>query len=109
MLFEDVGCRGRTRPKDHERGEPLPEPFVVKGPREKRYIGGIGIENFLSVGHLKYAAGVNTTVWSYDKLLNFTVYGCARTLPDAELYTARILSSFDELRSATIGLDAAAS
>ncbi len=48
----------------------------VKGPREKRYIGGIGIENFLSCGHLKYAAGVNTTVWSYDKLLNFTVYGC---------------------------------
>jgi hypothetical protein len=44
MLFEDVGCRGRTRPKDHERGEPLPEPFVVKGPREKRYIGGIGLD-----------------------------------------------------------------
>ena len=44
----------------------------VKGPREKRYIGGIGIDNFLSCGHLKYAAGVNTTIWSYDKLLNFT-------------------------------------
>ena len=79
----------------------------VKGPREKRYIGGIGIENFLSCGHLKYAAGVNTTVWSYDKLLNFTVYGCSRTLPDAEIYTARILSAFDELHSATIGSDAA--
>jgi diacylglycerol O-acyltransferase / wax synthase len=76
----------------------------VKGPREKRYIGGMGIENFLSCGHLKYVAGVNTTVWSYDKLLNFTVYGCSRTLPDAELYTQRILSAFDELRSATINL-----
>ena len=73
----------------------------VKGPREKRYIGGIGIENFLSCGHLKYAAGVNTTVWSYDKLLNFTVYGCSRTLPDAGLYTQRIQDAFDELRSAT--------
>jgi len=81
----------------------------VKGPREKRYIGGIGIENFLSCGHLKYAAGVNTTVWSYDKLLNFTVYGCSRTLPDAELFTQRILSAFDELRSATIDLGAATS
>jgi WS/DGAT/MGAT family acyltransferase len=76
----------------------------VRGPREKRYIGGMGIENFLSCGHLKYVAGVNTTVWSYDKLLNFTVYGCARTLPDAELFTQRILSAFDELRSATSDL-----
>jgi len=76
----------------------------VKGPREKRYIGGMGIENFISCGHLKYAAGVNTTVWSYDKLLNFTVYGCARTLPDAELYTRRIQAAFDELRSATSDL-----
>jgi hypothetical protein len=81
----------------------------VKGPREKRYIGGICIENFLSCGHLKYAAGVNTTIWSYDKLLNFTVYGCSRTLPDAELYTARILAVFNELRAATIGLGATAS
>jgi len=78
----------------------------VKGPREKRYIGGIGIDNFLSCGHLKYAAGVNTTIWSYDKLLNFTVYGCSRTLPDAELYTQRLLSAFDELRSAALGFSA---
>jgi diacylglycerol O-acyltransferase / wax synthase len=76
----------------------------VKGPREKRYIGGMGIENFISCGHLKYAAGINTTVWSYDKLLNFTVYGCSRTLPDAELYTQRIQAAFDELRSATSDL-----
>jgi diacylglycerol O-acyltransferase len=76
----------------------------VKGPREKRYIGGMGIENFLSCGHLKYAAGINTTVWSYDKLLNFTVFGCSRTLPDAELYTQRIQAAFDELRSATSDL-----
>lgn len=76
----------------------------VKGPREKRYIGGMGIENFISCGHLKYAAGVNSTVWSYDKLLNFTVYGCSRTLPDAELYTQRIQAAFDELRLATSDL-----
>ena len=81
----------------------------VKGPHEKRYIGGIGIENFLPCGHLKYAAGVNTTIWSYDKLLNFTVYGCSRTSPDAGLYTARILAAFSELRAATIGLGATAS
>jgi diacylglycerol O-acyltransferase / wax synthase len=73
----------------------------VKGPREKRYIGGMGIENFLSCGHLKYVAGINTTIWSYDKLLNFTVFGCSRTLPDPELYTQRIQTAFDELRSAT--------
>ena len=73
----------------------------VKGPREKRYIGGMGIENFISCGHLKYAAGINTTVWSYDKMLNFAVYGCPRTLPDAELLTERMKSAFDELRAAT--------
>ena len=72
----------------------------VKGPREKRYIGGMGIENFISCGHLKFAAGVNVTVWSYNKMLNFAVYGCSRTLPDAELLTQRIQSSFDELRAA---------
>ena len=72
----------------------------VKGPKEKRYIGGMGIENFISCGHLKYAAGVNITVWSYNKMLNFAVYGCTRTLPDAELLTYQIESSFDELRAA---------
>lgn len=74
----------------------------VKGPSEKRYIGGMGIENFISCGHLKYAAGVNITVWSYDKMLNFAVYGCSRTVPDAELVTERIRSAFDELRAATV-------
>jgi diacylglycerol O-acyltransferase len=73
----------------------------VKGPKEKRYIGGMGIENFISCGHLKYVAGVNITVWSYNNMLNFAVYGCTRTLPDAELMTQRIQSSFDELRAAT--------
>ncbi len=72
----------------------------VKGLKEKRYIGGMGIENFISCGHLKYAAGVNITVWSYNKMLNFAVYGCLRTLPDAELMTQAIQSSFDELRAA---------
>jgi diacylglycerol O-acyltransferase len=72
----------------------------VKGPREKRYIGGMGIENFISCGHLKFAAGVNITVWSYNKMLNFAVYGCSRTLPDAEVLTQQIQSSFDELRAA---------
>ncbi len=76
----------------------------VRGPREKRYIGGMGIENFISCGHLKYAAGVNITVWSYDNLINFAVYGCARTLPDPELFTQRILAAFEELRSATADL-----
>ncbi len=72
----------------------------VKGPKEKRYIGGMGIENFISCGHLKFAAGVNITVWSYNKMLNFAVYGCSRTLPDAEVLTQQIQSSFDELRAA---------
>jgi hypothetical protein len=72
----------------------------VKGPTEKRYIGKMGIENFISCGHLKDAAGINVTVWSYDKKLNFAVYGCSRTLPDPELLTRWIQSSFDELRAA---------
>ncbi|MFN8100072.1 MAG: wax ester/triacylglycerol synthase family O-acyltransferase [Mycobacterium sp.] len=76
----------------------------VRGPREKRYLGNMGIENFISCGHLKYAAGVNLTVWSYDKFINFAVYGCTRTLPDPELFTQRILASFEELRSATADL-----
>ncbi|WP_176561852.1 wax ester/triacylglycerol synthase domain-containing protein [Mycolicibacterium palauense] len=72
----------------------------VRGPGEKRYFGGMGVENFISCGHLKYAAGVNITVWSYADVLNFAVYGCSRTLPD-ESFTARIQSAFEELRDAT--------
>ncbi|MCX2932027.1 WS/DGAT domain-containing protein [Mycobacterium sp. CVI_P3] len=46
-------------------------------------------------------AGVNITVWSYAGMLNFAVYGCVRTLPDADLFTQRIQAAFDELPSAT--------
>ncbi|MDY6997691.1 MAG: wax ester/triacylglycerol synthase family O-acyltransferase [Actinomycetota bacterium] len=78
----------------------------VKGPREKRYFGGMGVENFISCGHIKYAAGINITVWSYADKLNFAVFGCARTLPDPESFTEQIEAAFDELRQAT-GLPAA--
>lgn len=72
----------------------------VKGPSEKRSVGEMGIENFISCGQLKDAAGINVTVWSYDNKLNFAVYGCSKTLPDAELVTQQIQSSFEELRTA---------
>jgi WS/DGAT/MGAT family acyltransferase len=78
----------------------------VMGPHEKRYIGPMGIENFISCGHLKYVAGLNITVWSYDTMLNFAVYGCSRTLHDAEQFTQRLQTAFDELRNAT-GVSAA--
>ncbi|MBX7435072.1 wax ester/triacylglycerol synthase family O-acyltransferase [Mycobacterium sp. Y57] len=73
----------------------------VKGPREKRYFGGMGVENFISCGHVKYAAGINVTVWSYADMLNFAVFGCSRTLPDPDSFTEQIQSAFDELRQAT--------
>ena len=72
----------------------------VTGPAEKRYIGPLGVENFISCGHLKYMAGVNITVWSYAGSLNFAVYGCSRTLHDAEEFTSRLEASFTELRAA---------
>jgi len=76
----------------------------VVGPSEKRYFDGMGVENFISCGHLKYAAGVNVTVWSYDGKLNFGVYGCSETLPDADEFSERIQSAFGELQRATSGL-----
>jgi len=76
----------------------------VVGPSEKRYFDGMGVENFISCGHLKYAAGVNVTVWSYDGKLNFGVYGCSETLPDADEFSERVQSAFDELQKATSGL-----
>ncbi|MCB0935792.1 MAG: DUF1298 domain-containing protein [Mycobacterium sp.] len=72
----------------------------VTGPAEKRYIGPLGVENFISCGHLKYIAGVNITAWSYAGLLNFAVYGCSRTMHDAEEFTSRLEASFTELRAA---------
>lgn len=72
----------------------------VKGPQEKRYFGGMGVENFISCGHVKYAAGINITVWSYNGMLNFAVFGCSRTLPDPDSFTRQISAAFDELRTA---------
>lgn len=72
----------------------------VVGPQSKRYVGGMGVENFISSGHLKYAAGINVTVWSYDGMMNFAVYGCAATLPDADRFADRLQSAFDELHAA---------
>jgi WS/DGAT/MGAT family acyltransferase len=69
----------------------------VRGPAEK-LVGPWGVvENFVSVGHMKYCAGLNTTVWSYGGQLSFGFYACARALPDLPRLSAYVADSFEEL------------
>ncbi|MGO9100575.1 MAG: wax ester/triacylglycerol synthase family O-acyltransferase [Mycobacterium sp.] len=104
MIMRPVSAAIRRAYRAYRRSSGYVMVSNVVGPREKRYIGGLGVENFISSGHLKYAAGVNVTVWSYDGKLNFAVYGCSETLADADEFSERVHSAFDELQKATSGL-----
>ena len=55
------------------------------------------VENFVSVGHMKYTAGLNTTVWSYGGRLNFGFYACASAVPDLPRLSAYVADAFEEL------------
>jgi hypothetical protein len=69
----------------------------VRGP-EQPLVGPWGVvANFVSVGHMKYSAGLNTTVWSYGDRLNFGFYACARAVPDIARLSAHVAGAFEEL------------
>jgi len=80
----------------------------VPGPAERLHTLGGPIENFVSVGHMKYSAGLNVTVWSYADRLNFGLYACAKAVPDLWRISRYIEESFEELREAAFELDSAA-
>ena len=69
----------------------------VVGP-SRALVGPWGeVENFVSVGHMKYSAGLNTTVWSYGGRLNFGFYACARALPDLPRLSGYVADALEEL------------
>jgi WS/DGAT/MGAT family acyltransferase len=69
----------------------------VQGPAEP-LTGPWGVvENFVSVGHMKYMAGLNTTVWSYGGKLNFGFYACPRAVPDLPRLSSHVADAFEEL------------
>jgi diacylglycerol O-acyltransferase len=72
----------------------------VPGPATTLYAPGGPVENFISVGHVKYVAGLNVTVWSYDGKLNFGFYACSEAVPDLSRFAGEIAASFEELRKA---------
>jgi WS/DGAT/MGAT family acyltransferase len=69
----------------------------VCGPTEPLTGPWGAVENFVSVGHMKYMAGLNTTVWSYGGHLNFGFYACARAVPDLPQLSAYVADAFEEL------------
>jgi diacylglycerol O-acyltransferase len=73
----------------------------VAGPRRALYAGTTPVENFVSVGHMKYVAGLNVTVWSYADKLNFAIYACREAVPDAWPIAEAIEESLRELLQAT--------
>ena len=69
----------------------------VRGPSQP-LTGPWGVvDNFVSVGHMKYSAGLNTTVWSYGDRLSFGFYACARALPDLPRLSAYVADEFELL------------
>jgi WS/DGAT/MGAT family acyltransferase len=71
----------------------------VPGPAALRAFDG-KVENLVSVGHMKFAAGLNVTVWSYADRLNFALYACARAVPDLWRVAEHVGASFEELLEA---------
>ena len=74
----------------------------VAGPREPLLAGEGKIENFVSVGHMKFIASLNVTVWSYADKLNFALYACARTVPDLAPIARYLDAAFEELFEAAM-------
>jgi WS/DGAT/MGAT family acyltransferase len=72
----------------------------VPGPRRRLHAPGGSVENLVSVGHVKYVAGLNITVWSYAEQLNFGLYACPSSVPDVARLADHINQSFEELRKA---------
>lgn len=72
----------------------------VPGPAAPLYAGSVPLENFISVGHMKFIAGLNVTAWSYDGKLNFGLYACRRSIPDLGHFADLLDASFAELSDA---------
>lgn len=64
----------------------------VRGPSSPLYTTHGPVENLISVGHVKNAASINITVWSYVEKLNFGMY---------------TYSAFPNIREVADGLEAA--
>ncbi len=69
----------------------------VVGPREPFEAGSGIVENFVSVGHIKWVAGLNVTVWSYADKLNFALFADREAVPDLWEIADDVNASFQEL------------
>ncbi|MBM4267780.1 MAG: DUF1298 domain-containing protein [Deltaproteobacteria bacterium] len=74
----------------------------VVGPKEKLQTPAGPIDDFVSVGHMKYGAGLNFTAWSYAGNLNVALYACADAIPDLGRIADHVDVSFRELLDATL-------
>ena len=72
----------------------------VRGPESLLHTIGGPVENFVSVGHMKFMAGLNMTVWSYAGNLNVGLYGCAEAVPDLWRFAEFAVEAFEELSKA---------
>lgn len=72
----------------------------VPGPSEELHAPGGPVENIISVGHVKYVAGLNITVWSYAGKLNFGLYTCPESAPEPCRLAEMLAGAFEGLRKA---------
>jgi len=69
----------------------------VPGPQTTLMAPGGPVERLISVGHMKYAAGLNLTVWSYGDQLNVGLYSDAEAAPDLWRMAECVNEAFEEL------------
>jgi WS/DGAT/MGAT family acyltransferase len=78
----------------------------VPGPQTTLMAPGGPVERLISVGHMKYAAGLNLTVWSYRDQLNVGLYADAEAAPDLWRMAECVTEAFEELCKAAAHEDA---
>lgn len=81
---------------------------TVRGPEHPLFAAAEPLENFISVGHMKFVAGLNFTVWSYADKLNFGMHACRTNVPDPWQLADDIDAAFAELLEAARGSGAPA-
>lgn len=71
----------------------------VAGPREPLKLGGVTLENWLSIGQVGFNVGLNTTVWSYADYFNVCIMAEPSVVPDGWELIDRITESLEEYRA----------
>jgi len=97
-----VAARAYTRLRMADHHRPIQSLLIsnVPGPDFPLYLSGAEMVAAFPLGPVLDGAGLNVTVMSYRRVLNWGLIACAETVPGVDSIAAAISESLDELRSA---------